>query len=318
MSAAIVGLGGTLGLVTVEGIGRLRSGARAQVGFGGAETNVLVGAARLGMAGAWIGAVGEDAIGHSILEGLAAEGIDVSAVVRRGHAPTAAMLKYRRRVDDLHVDYLRAGSAFASLSADEIPESIVAGARILHTTGITAGLGDAPLAALRRAVEIAESADTRVSFDVNHRYKVWCDRDPRPVLRELVARADIVLASVAEAALITDSPPDDVPEVARSLARLGPRHVVIKQGAAGATLAVNDEIHRCAARHVPVHDPVGAGDALAAGVLVGLLTELPAPEALQLGVDLGTYAVTVDGDHDGAPSWTDLAAFREATGEPDR
>lgn len=313
MSIDIVGLGETLGLITPQGVGRPRSGTLARLGFGGAETNALVGARRLGTSGAWLGAVGDDALGRLILDGLRASGIDVSRVLIRDEAPTAAMVKYSRTTAATHVDYLRAGSAFSTLDASALDAGLVGAARVLHTSGITPGLGHGPLELCRAAIEVAHEAGVLVSLDVNHRTKVWGRRDPRPVLVELAGRADVIFASLDEARLLVDTDGDEPLTVARALARLGPRLVVLKLGAEGALAVLDGDPSRAQARPVSLHDAVGAGDALVAGVLVGWLRDFSAQEALQLGVDLGSYAVTVDGDHEGAPDWEELRAFRAGT-----
>jgi 2-dehydro-3-deoxygluconokinase len=314
----LVAVGETMALVAVDGYGRVEVGSAARIGYGGAETNVLVGAARLGVAGAWVGAVGADAFGEMLLRTVAAEGIDVTAVARRSDLFTAAMVKWRRNTLQTGVDYLRRGSAGASLGPGDVPEALPDSVRVVHTTGITAGLSTSALHAVRRAVAVARAGGAWVSFDVNHRTKVWGEMDPRVVYAELAAQADVVLCSEDEAAHLLDDPPGDPADLARAIAATGPRWVVVKRGAAGATMLADGEVAHAPAREVTVHDPVGAGDALAAGVLVGLIRELPLPDALQLGVDLGTYACTVEGDCANAPDPAELAAFRQATGEVTR
>lgn len=316
MSVEIVGFGEVMGLVTVAGVGPVRSGAQARLGFGGAEANVLVGASRLGVSGAWIGALGADGLGDMVTAGLRSDGIDLAGISRHAEAPTGAMVKHLRTNAAPHVDYLRAGSAFTHITPEDLPEDLIEQARILHVTGITAALGVGPLAALDAAITRARGAGTLVSFDVNHRTKLWRGRDPAPILRRLATAADVVFASSDEAALLLDGPvPPDAAAAAEAVAALGPRHVVLKEGAAGATMRSGDEVHHHRARVVSVRDAVGAGDALAAGVLVGLLRKLSTADTIALGVDLGTFAVTVDGDHEGAPTSDELAAFRANDGE---
>lgn len=313
--AEIVALGETMALVAVDGFGRLEVGASARIGYGGAETNVLVGAARLGVRGAWVGAVGADAFGDLLTRTLAAEGIDVGAVARRPGLFTAAMVKWHRTTAQTGVEYLRRGAAGASLTPADLPEERIATARVVHTTGITPGLSDACRDTVEHACTLARAAGTWVSFDVNHRTKVWADRDPREVYAGLAAKADLVFCSQDEAGYLLPDPPADPGELARAIAASGPRGVVVKRGAAGATMLWDGQLVHAAARPVTIHDPVGAGDALAAGVLAGLLRERSLQETLQLGVDLGTYACTVTGDCENAPDWDELGAFRKASGE---
>ena len=56
--------------------------------MGGAESNVAIGVARLGVGAAWIGRVGDDAAGRKILRELRAEGVHTHGIVTR--LPTLA------------------------------------------------------------------------------------------------------------------------------------------------------------------------------------------------------------------------------------
>ena len=56
--------------------GRLRDCERFEVHSGGAPANVAVGLARLGLATAFVGVVGEDEFGHLLARKLAGEGIE--------------------------------------------------------------------------------------------------------------------------------------------------------------------------------------------------------------------------------------------------
>jgi 2-dehydro-3-deoxygluconokinase len=79
--------------------------------------------------------------------------------------------------------------------------------------------------------------------------------------------------------------------------------VVVKDGAAGALLFTADG--QVVIDPVPVKevvDPVGAGDAFAAGVISGLLRGWPPVNGARLGAALGAAAVTHTGDWEAAPT----------------
>src|SRR5437762_1472176 len=82
------------------------------------------------------------------------------------------------------------------------------------------------------AAEIAHAAGVTVVFDPNVRLKLWTAEDARPILRDLVAHADIVVPGADEAELLTGE--SDPLRATRALAELGPRLVVTKHGARGA------------------------------------------------------------------------------------
>jgi len=58
-------------------------------------------------------------------------------------------------------------------------------------------------------------------------------------------------------------------------------------------------------------DPVGAGDAFAAGYLAGHLWDLPAQERLRVANAMGAMSVATLGDYEGLPDRDELEAFLE-------
>ncbi|HPZ29707.1 MAG TPA: carbohydrate kinase family protein, partial [Defluviitoga sp.] len=67
--------------------------------------------------------------------------------------------------------------------------------------------------------------------------------------------------------------------------------------------------------HIPgykverIVDPIGAGDAFAAGFLAGLIQGYTLKDAVRLANAAGAFALTVKGDVEGLPTWEDLQAF---------
>src|SRR4051795_186119 len=205
VSAVVTG-GETMALLDAPASGRL--GGSLPVGIGGAESNVAIGLARLGVDWGWGSRVGADGRGTYVTREIRAEGGRVVAV-RDPDAPTGLMLKEHRNGRPWWVRYYRAGSAASRLSTadvDAVADEIGA-ADVLHLTGITAALGASPLAAVRRAIEVAHAAGTLVSFDVNHRATLWSDEAAAPVLARLAAAADLVFAGPEEAALVLGRTP---------------------------------------------------------------------------------------------------------------
>jgi 2-dehydro-3-deoxygluconokinase len=300
----LVTFGETMGLVTMDGVGPVEYARGWSFGIGGAESNVAIGVARLGGAATWIGRVGPDAAGDLVARRLLAEGVD--AVVVRDTAFTGLMVKHRRSGTDLRVDYHRAGSAGSRLGPADVPDARVAAAGVLHVTGITAALSRTALQAVRHAVGVARAAGVPVSLDVNYRAKLWAPAVAAPILRDLVARADVVFAGRQEAQLVLGCGPLPSAELARALAGLGPGEAVLKDGARGCTAVIDGSRLELAARPVTVLDPVGAGDAFVAGYLAERLAGRPPAERLRTAVSTGAYAVTVPGDCEGLPRRDDL------------
>jgi 2-dehydro-3-deoxygluconokinase len=310
----VVTVGESLGLLVSERTGTLRDGATLRLGFGGAESNVAIGVSRLGGRAAWVGRLGDDAIGELILRELRAEGVDAHAAIDT--APTALMLKERLAPQRTRVTYYRREMAGSRLRPSDIPRDVIMDARILHVTGIPAALGAEAGAAVHHAIDLAREAGAVVSFDVNHRASLWNDSAfAAEEYRRLAARADIVFAGEDEAELVTGEV--DIDDQITSLRHLGADHVVIKRGERGAvTLDEDGGRIDLAAIPVAVVDTVGAGDAFVAGWLTEFGRGADARRRLETAVACGGFACTVDGDWEAAPTLSGLRGFRSTPGDP--
>lgn len=307
-TAGLVTLGETMGLVTACETGSLEFARTFTYGIGGAESNVAIGVARLDAPATWIGRLGADATGDMIERRLRGDG--VTTVVVREEGFTGLMVKHRRFGTALSVDYHRAGSAGSRLGPGDIPRGLVESAGVLHVTGVTTALSPSARDAVFDAVERARGAGVPVSVDVNYRRKLWNPETARPVLRRLVALADVVFAGVEEARLVLDTrDPASATDLAGRLSALGPRQAVIKDGARGCTARIDGTGYRLPALPVQVVDPVGAGDAFVAGYLADLMAGAPARQRLRTAIAAGAFAVSVPGDCEGLARRAELAAL---------
>lgn len=311
-AAQVVTLGETMAMMRSVQPGPLAHAGTLETGIGGAESNVAIGLRRLGIDVAWAGRVGSDSLGELVLRELRAEGLRVLARTDSG-APTGLMIKERRTSETVKVWYYRAGSAGSRLSWEDVPADAVAEARLLHITGITPALSATAAEAVRFAVDCAHDAGTLVSLDLNYRSALWSREDAAPVLRKLVADADVVFAGEDEAAIALGSSAPPLLLAAR-LADMGPEQVVIKLGADGCTALLDGGEYSQDA--VPIHalDTVGAGDAFVAGYLAELLAGADPQARLATAVRTGAFACLTAGDWEGLPTRADLQALGAAEG----
>ncbi|WUH99537.1 sugar kinase [Spirillospora sp. NBC_00431] len=318
MSVDLVTFGETMARMENPVVGPMRHARTLDLGVGGAESNTAIGLCRLGGTAAWFGRVGDDEFGRLITTVLAGEGVRLGHTVVDRSAPTALLFKERRSGTLTRVQYYRTGSAGSRLRPSDVPHDLIRSARVLHVTGITAAISGTARQALDDAVDTARDAGVPVSLDLNYRRALWTPAEAGESLRNLAKRADLVFATVEEARLIvpgsggdgatarSDGSGDGVAGLAASVAALGPRDVLIKRGAAGVVALCEGRQHVVPARTVPLVDPVGAGDAFAAGYLAEFVRGRPVAERLDTATAAGAYAVTVRGDWEGLPSRADL------------
>lgn len=266
----------------------------------GAESNVAAGLARLGHWARWIGRVGDDPAGEAVLRELRADGIDVSCAEMDPEAPTGLLLRDSHPNRAIDVQYYRQGSAASLLSPAQITPEALAGVGVVHVTGITPMLSETAAQATRTLIETARQAGAAVSFDPNVRRKLGSDHDWIRVVGPLLREADLVLAGEDEIELLLGGGAE---EGAKALLTLGrARTVVIKRRDLTAVAYSAEGTWEQPAFEVPVSDPVGAGDAFAAGWLSAWLHGRDQRRSLAEAACVAALVVQAPTDTDGLPT----------------
>ncbi|MDU5141289.1 MAG: sugar kinase [Paenibacillus dendritiformis] len=267
--------------------------------FGGAESNVAIGLARLGHRAGWCGRLGRDPFGRNIVKAIRGEGVDVSRVGMDPDAPTGLMMR-ELVAGKSSVYYYRAGSAASRMAPRHLDKDYIRSARLLHVTGITCALSDSCAETVYEAVSAAKAAGVKVSFDPNLRLKLWTIEEAREKLLPLAREADYFLPGLDELKLLYGT--EDEPGIFRRLSELP--GVSIVKGGPGINYVVQgsrvDEVPYEMAEHVV--DTVGAGDAFCAGFLSGILQGTDAAEAVRLGNITGAMVVQAFGDWEALPT----------------
>ncbi|MFJ4918907.1 sugar kinase [Streptomyces sp. NPDC088725] len=292
----VVCVGETMAALAPDPVAPLGSADLLRLDVAGAESNVAMYLADHGVPVRWVSAVGDDPFGQRIRERVAAFGVDVSGVRTDPSRPTGLLVK-DPGADGTRVHYYRRGSAASALGPELLRTEAVRGAGLVHLTGITPALS-ASCRALAEAALAAERPYT-VSFDVNHRPALWPDDSAPRTLLSLAGRADIVFVGLDEAQALWGDGLTDAAAVRNLL--FGPHTLVVKDGPRDATAFVGAASHTVPALTVDVVEPVGAGDAFAAGFLAGLRRYDDPVRALRLGHLTAVSALGVASDHGPLP-----------------
>jgi sugar/nucleoside kinase (ribokinase family) len=245
--------------------GDVRASNRA--GAGGQAANVAAWATELG-AEAWcIAKRGDDPAGALVSRELQARGVELVGPVAEGE--TGVVVSIVREGD-------RSLASDRGIAPSLAPEELEAGwfaCDVLHLSGY-ALLREPIAAAALQAARLAREQGARVSVDV----AAWTEiRSYGPVqFRELLDELapDVLFATEAEWELLGG---------AYLTAPVG----VLKRGARGCTVFTDDAKLDFAAVEAEVVDPTGAGDALAAGFLLGGSLE----DAARRGLDAAARCI---------------------------
>jgi len=274
----------------------------------GAETNVAIGLARLGLKVGWASRLGTDSMGRYLIAAMKGEGIDCSHVICDSAQRTGFQFKGRvTDGSDPPVEYHRKGSAASQMGPADVDEAWLRSACHLHATGVFPAISDSSLQAALKSMDVMRAAGRTISFDTNLRPTLWSSTETmRHWVNELASRADWVLPGIEEGLLLTGhTKPEDV---ARFYRERGAKLVVVKLGAEGAyydsDVAGTGRVDGFPVKEVI--DTVGAGDGFAAGVVSALLEGRSVPEAVRRGAWIGARAVQVLGDTEGLPTRAEL------------
>jgi len=302
----VIALGETMVLFLGQQAGPLREATTFSRHIAGAESNVAVGLCRLGRSAGFISRLVDDEFGRFILMRVRGEGVDVSHVIVDASAPTGVLFRERREAGPVDVLYYRRGSAASRLSPADLNAEYIAGARYLVLSGITPALSESCRQTVFDAAEIARAAGVTVVVDPNVRLKLWSADEARAVIRDLLSHADLALPGLEEAQLLTGE--SDARAAAAALLNLGPSMVVVKLGEQGALALTAEGIVESPATKIPrVVDPVGAGDAFAAGFLAGQLRGMHLQPSLALANRCGAASMLVPADQEGLPRWDEVS-----------
>lgn len=273
----------------------------------GAESNVAIGLARLGHSTGWFSKLGQDAFGRYILQCVRGQGVDTSRCTYTDAAPTAVFFKERGRGGKTKVYYYRQGSAASLMTKEDLDESYLTQAKILHVTGITPALSESCFELTKHAMDVAKRNQVSIVFDPNIRWKLW-DRDKaKSRLLELAARADYILPGLDEGEFLTGRLRPK--EISEFFLKLGSKAVVVKLGKDGAYYQSLTERGHVPAIPVQEIDPVGAGDGFAAGFISGLLRNDSLAMSVTRANAVGAIVVGVQGDTEGLPNEEELQAM---------
>ncbi len=259
---------------------------------GGQVSSAMVGARRLGLQASYIGKVGNDLEGKSLIASLRDEGVDYTNVIIVPGARTQSgviiieQLSGERTIMN-HYDEK------TGIMPNEIKPAAITNARILHLDGYDTK-------AATQAANWAREAGMPVTMDLDTAYK---DLD------ELLPLVDCLITSQSLAGELSG-----VYDEREGLKRLHERYgcflVAMTQGARGSLAYVGGEYIATPGFRPPVcKDTTGAGDAFRGGFIYGLARGLSITETLRCANGVAALSCRELGARAGLPNADELQKF---------
>lgn len=289
----LVTFGETMVRLSPPNFKRIEQTSSLDVNVGGAEMNVAVAVARLGLDAAYISRLTDNPLGRLIRNKARELGVDTSHILWTD-ADRAGIyfLEFGASPRPSAVIYDRANSAISKIKPGEVDwKSIFSDCRLFHTSGITPALSDSAAEATKEALKAAKDAGVTTSIDLNYRARLWNEDKAQTVMTELMEYTDILECTEEDTFRVFKIKGKDYKEVAGtltdkfgfSIVGITLRETISVWRNKWTALAYSEgKFYETATYDIEIVDRVGAGDSFTAGMLWGYLKG-----DLQKGVDLG-------------------------------
>ena len=257
--------------------------------LGGSSANIAFGVARLGLRSAMVSRIGDEQMGHFLVETLQREGCDTSQVQVDPERLTGLVLLGLKDRDTFPLLFVRENCADMAVDAAAIGEDFIAQCRALLITGThlsTPTVRAASLAALGHA---RKHGVVRV-LDIDYRPVLWgltkrgeganrfvADAAVTSRLQEVLPQFDLLIGTEEEFLIAGGVPGDLLASLCRVrdvssaafVVKLGAKGCCFIEGAVPARL---EDAPTALGERIEVMNVLGAGDAFAAGLMTGFLT----------------------------------------------
>lgn len=264
---------------------------------GGAPANVAVGVAKLGGHACFLGQVGKDMFGDTLVETMQRYGVDTAQFVQTTDALTALAFVSLDEEGERSFAFYRNDSADLQYRAEQCPDAFLQGPALFHSCSNTLtceGIRETHLALMARA----RAAGCLVSFDVNYRHNLWPeDADPQTPIWQAMLASDLVKISREELEALYGQDPSLVSRLLEG----GVGLLLITDGGEPLEAHWQGGSLRLTPPATKVVDSTAAGDSFVAGLLYQMAAG---------GIDTRTFADWVRDE----PALTDALLFASRCG----
>jgi 2-dehydro-3-deoxygluconokinase len=283
--------------------------------YAGAEANVCVLLARLGVTAEYVSRVPDNDLAAAGLAQLRSHGVATSEVLLGGSKLGLYFSEPGNQLRPTRVIYDRTGSAYAELQPGMLNwPAILEKHQYFHWSGVAAALSASSAAVCAEAIEAARGKGLIISSDFNHRATLWqYGQAPSQVMPPLLRHSDVAVADLDAVEVyygITTDPALPLEERFRqtftALRQHMPRLKTLgmsfrkTQGQTpvySGALAHNGAFFFHEGFPIPsVTDAIGAGDAFTAGMLYGLMNGFGPQQVINFATACGLLKQSIHGD----------------------
>lgn len=160
--------------------------------LGGSPTNVAVNASRLGLNAVLVASCGQDGLGDYAIRKLKSNRVNTNFIEKSDTVPTSVIFVSKSTDTPDFIPYRQAD---CEIFPHQLPDEVIADAKVFHTTCFALSKNPARETILNRAQK-AKSLGLQLSIDINFSERIWPDREEaKRVLKQYVANDPLVKLS---------------------------------------------------------------------------------------------------------------------------
>jgi 2-dehydro-3-deoxygluconokinase len=259
--------------------------------YAGDAFNTAMTAQQLGTPSGFLTRLGMDVFSDDVLALMKASGLYTNWIRQIPGKQMGLYLASYTTDGNLHeswqAQYYRKNSVASSLHPDDLPytyfhQANAMGWQAVYATGITLAISPTSRDTALKAFQQARQHHMLTCFDINYRPSLWPRQEEAiDTIGRILQYTDVLTTSLHDVQLLLGL--DQPGHILEYFHRKGVRWLVLRLGAQGCLLG-----HVTGAHHhltflpdkpVPVHHPIGTGDAFNAGLLHALLQGQPLDDA---------------------------------------
>ena len=259
-----------------------------QMETGGGGANAAVSFALQGFKTAYCGKVGDDIFGKTIANNLKNKGVGLDLLVEDEKRKTALSFVLSsgngaKQAND-RIIFLAEGACHF-LAENEIKWQALKKAKLFYIAPLyekSADLLEPLIMFAREHHEDRDSSENKIKIALNP--SVYQIKNKIHQLRHLIAKTDILILNLDEAAMLTDLPAGEEGLIIDKIQNMGVDTIAITKGEEGALVAQDKHIYKVDIFPTKVAERTGAGDAFGSGFVAGLLEKNNIEYAIRLAM----------------------------------
>jgi len=283
--------------------------------YAGAEANVCVLLARLGIPTQYITRVPANDLAVAGVQQLRSHGVNTEQILYGGDKLGLYFTEPGNNIRPTRVIYDREGTAYAALQRGQIPwKDLFSQGDYFHWSGVAAAVSESAADVCREALEAALKAGVTISSDFNYRSKLWkYGAPPSAVMPGLLQHSEITVADLDAAKVYFDINTDEALPLEQRfeqcyaalqsrmprLKTLGMSFRKVKEQQLWYTGALAHEgkfYYATGFAVTDITDQIGTGDAFTAGMLYGLIHQYTPQQVIDFATACGAIKQSIPGD----------------------